>query len=216
MENIYENKELCAKCKGKCCKKGGCQYAPSDFESIKYSYLLEKLKEGYISIVCVLDFAVLGGKVIPKPYLYVKSRNTGRDIIDLVSLRTKCLCLTDSGCMYDFSHRPSGGVNLIPDQNGCYPEKDPMEFIMMWQPHQDVLRKLVRQISGKTVEQKLSEDVQQLFTDLLEKNFNGVDKEELTDVLSNINRYILAFPNEYKKAKAQYNLLRPQNNLRTK
>lgn len=30
----YENKELCAKCGGICCKKSGCDYFVSDFQSM--------------------------------------------------------------------------------------------------------------------------------------------------------------------------------------
>ena len=35
----YENKEICKQCGGYCCKKSGCDYFVSDFESMKLYYL---------------------------------------------------------------------------------------------------------------------------------------------------------------------------------
>ena len=37
----YENKELCKKCGGICCKKSGCDYFVSDFKTINKQSLLE-------------------------------------------------------------------------------------------------------------------------------------------------------------------------------
>ena len=211
MENIYENKEICAKCGGKCCKKGGCQYAPEDFESLKFDYLLGKLQEGYISIVCVLDFEDFRGKIIAHPFLYVKSRNVNRPVIDLLSMRTQCMALTDTGCRYDFKDRPSGGINLIPADNGkgCYHEKDPLEFIKMWQPQQQVLRKLVKRISGKSVEAQLAEDAYHLFQNIFARNFDGVAPEEIKEILRGLNALSLAFPLEYQKANYEHRLMAP-------
>lgn len=212
MENIYENKELCAACGGKCCKMGGCQYAPKDFESLKFDYLLGKLAEGYISIVSVLDFKVYNGKMTAQPFLYVKARNTNRPIIDLLSMRTACMSLTDTGCQYDFEHRPSGGINLIPGENGtCYRETDPMEFIMMWQPQQNVLRKLVKRLTGKSVEAQLKEDAYNLFKDILARKFDGVSEIEITEVLSGLHELSLAFPTEYHKAYNEHKVLFPND-----
>jgi len=212
MEIVYENKEICAKCGGKCCKSGGCQYAPEDFESLKFDYLLAKLQEGYISIVSVLDFQEINGKLIAIPFLYVKARNSGRPIIDLLSMRTACSALTENGCRYDFEHRPSGGVNLIPGENGtCYREKDPLEFINMWQPQQQVLRKLTKRIAGKSVEAQLREDAYHLFKDIFAQKFDGVNVLEIQEVLSGLPELARAFPEEYKKAYAEHNLLFPND-----
>ena len=213
MESIYENPELCAKCGGKCCKKGGCQYAPTDFESLKFDYLLEKLQEGFISIVCALDFIDYKGNLSVQPFLYVKSRNTNRPIIDLLSMRTRCSALTDNGCMYDFNHRPSGGINLIPDPKNCYPKKDPIEFIKMWQPQQQVLKKLVKRITGKSVESQLKEDAYNLFKDILARKFSGIAPEEIQDILAMMPNLATVYPNEFQKAYLERQILFPGDDI---
>lgn len=208
MENKYINEEMCKECGGRCCKKGGCQYAPTDFENLKFNYLLEKLNEGYISIVAALDVNNINGRSYVTPYLYVKSRNVGRPVVDLYSLRTRCSALSDTGCMYDSEHRPSGGLNLIPakDEKGrcCYPEKDPMEFIQMWQPHQNVLRKLIKQLTGKSAEAKLKEDIYNVFLDIFYYRFEGVSKEELREVLNDTLMLQMNFQQEYVNAVTTY------------
>ncbi|MBQ6840744.1 MAG: hypothetical protein IJO63_01330 [Bacilli bacterium] len=213
MENKYENKELCASCGGKCCKKGGCQYAPQDFESLKFDYLLEKLQEGYISIVSVIDFIDFKGKLIANPMLYIKSRNVNRPIVDLISMRTACSALTDTGCRYDFEHRPSGGINLIPSNGpeGCYPEKNPLEFIMMWQSQQQVLRKLIKRITGKSVEAQLAEDAYKLFKDVFARKFDGVAPEEIQEILSMLPNLSLVYPESYHKAYNEHRVMCPND-----
>ncbi|MBE6155673.1 MAG: hypothetical protein E7164_02825 [Firmicutes bacterium] len=199
--NKNENKELCKACGGLCCKKGGCQYSVDDFESLKFEYLYNKLQEGYISIVCALNFQVIKGKPVVNPILYVKARNVNRPIIDLLSMRTKCSALTEEGCLYDYEHRPSGGVNLVPKKNGqCYHEKSPMEYITMWKPYQTILRKLVKKISGKSVENQLKDNAYQLFKDIFNQNFEGVDKMEIKDVLNSLSDLAALYPTEFNRA----------------
>ena len=50
MGKIYINKDLCAKCKGSCCKVSGCMYMPSDFKKMKYLTTKKELSKGNISI----------------------------------------------------------------------------------------------------------------------------------------------------------------------
>lgn len=208
MESKYINEQMCSECKGACCKKGGCQYEPKDFEEIKYNYLLEKLNEGYISIVASLEPYSINGKNIMGTHLYIKSRNVDRPIIDLYSPRTRCKALNSTGCMYDANNRPSGGLNLIPakDEKGkcCYPEKDPMEYIIMWEPYQNILRKLVKHFTGKSVEYQLKEDIYKVFLDVFYIRFDGVSKEEIRNILEDLMMLQIYFPEEYEKAVNTY------------
>lgn len=43
-----ENKDICTKCGGKCCKKSGCDYFVSDFDLINKNRLLEILATGNV------------------------------------------------------------------------------------------------------------------------------------------------------------------------
>lgn len=47
----YENKEICKKCGGFCCKKSGCDYFVSDFGFITKGKIIEALETGNVSIV---------------------------------------------------------------------------------------------------------------------------------------------------------------------
>lgn len=108
MDNKYENKELCLSC-GICCKKCGCDYAPSDFDDLCINSLYEKLIEENILIVSCFNFETLkNGKVIATPFLYLRARNVNRCIVDLFSLKRTCSMLTDKGCFYAIEQRPKG------------------------------------------------------------------------------------------------------------
>lgn len=220
METKFINEEMCAECKGACCKKGGCQYSTTDFDNLKFEYLLQKLNEGYISIVAALDPRTVNGRKIVNTHLYVKSRNEGRPIIDLYSLRTRCSALTDTGCKYDIDSRPSGGINLVPakDENGrcCYPETDPMEYIKMWEPHQKVLRRLVKHFTGKSVEYQLREDIYNVFNDLFYQRFEGVSLEEIHNVLEDQMMLSVYFEDVYIKALNDYIKLNGKHPIRTR
>lgn len=126
-------------------------------------------------------------------------------------MRTKCSVLTENGCMYVFEPRPSGGVNLIPDKNGCYPKKDPMEFIQMWQPKQQVLRKLVKRLTGKLVESKLKEDAYLLFKDIFARKFDGVASEEVQEVISMMPNLGTVYPEEFYKSYRERKVLFPND-----
>lgn len=198
----YLNKELCSECGGKCCKKSGCDYFVSDFEVLTKKYLQEILASGNISIVAALSFSTIaGGKKVCTPFLYLRARNEGRDIVDLFSFKTQCSMLTETGCSYTPEERPSGGINLIPDKKVCRPKEDPIEEILKWESYQGLLSKYVKTATGLSVMEKLRQDVEEMFYKLLIKDFDGVSPVEIADVLSSIDDLYTTFPEEYQKAK---------------
>ena len=198
----YENKEICSICKGKCCKKSGCDYFVSDFDIINKNELIKALETGSISIASAFHFKRVGNKDIVIPILYLRARNTNRGIIDLYSLKTQCSMLKESGCSYDLENRPGGGVNLIPHKNNaCIPLKNPIEEIKKWLPYQNLLSKLVKRYTGKSVEVVIREDVEELFFDILTQNFEGVSEAEIHDITSGISKLIKIYPDCYENAK---------------
>ncbi len=200
MEEL-ENKELCKTC-GRCCKKSGCDYYVEDFENFKINYLEKKLREGNISIVAALHFSIVNGKTVRKPFLYLRARNKHRDVVDLLSLKTTCASLTETGCSYDFEHRPSGGKYLVPRKNGeCISCVDMQAKILEYMPYQDVLAKLVKRFTNKTVMENLRFDVISLFYDIANNNFEDVSKEEIQEVKEGLLPLISAFPVEASIAK---------------
>ncbi len=202
MEVKYENKEICKECGGKCCKKCGCDYLPKDFEDLSTNGLLERITGGGdISIISTLNISILpNGKKVIDSILLLRERNINRPIVDLLSYKTSCASLTEQGCKYDFEHRPSGGKNLIPRENGkCY-DPTSLNKVEVWLSYQKVLQRVVKRITGKTVEECLKEDVINLFMDFMLDNTSGVSDNELQEIVILIPHLIQAFPEEYQLA----------------
>lgn len=197
----YENKELCKKCGGICCKKSGCDYFVSDFKTINKQSLLEILDSGNVSIVSTFFFETLNnGNKIAVPFLYLRARNKDRGIVDLFSMKKECSMLTETGCKYDINNRPGGGVNLIPTENACVPLLDPLEEMSKWKSYQGLLSKLVRRYTGKSVDTVIKEDVEEVMYQVMTDQFNGISKREIIDIKKSILNLIECFKEEYLKA----------------
>ncbi len=205
MEQVKnEDLDICRECGGMCCKKSGCDYGIDDFSDRTMNGLLETLAVGDKSIVAMINFQTLAnGNFIAVPFLYLRARNCDRDIIDLISMKTTCSMLTDNGCSHDYDHRPFGGRNLIPRRKSdgpCRPDVNPLDKIMEWEPYQKQLRKIVKRYTGKSVEEKIREDVEQLFYDVIAHNVKGVHKREIEDLEGFIPLLVRAYPKERENA----------------
>ena len=205
----HENKNICSKCGGRCCKKSGCDYSADDFDNCSYNNLVKELSKGDKSIVCFMKFKEdSSGNITYEPFLYLRARNNDRDIVDLVSIKTGCSLLLPNGCSFDYKHRPMGGRNLKPvdpNEGSCMPLKNPMDIVNTWRPHQKTLKRLIINFSKKNIDVKIREDVENLFYDVLSENFNGISPMELEDIKGFIPLLIKAFPDELKNASIRYN-----------
>lgn len=196
MDKVLEDKNLCKVCGGRCCKKSGCDYSAFDFLNIKREVILKILETGEVSVVATFDFKkVRHGKLIATPFLYLRARNKGRDVIDLLSIKTGCLMLTDEGCSYNFQNRPTGGVNLVPMANGkCYPDKNPLEIVETWKPYQKLLGQMVKRFSGYSVDQKIRLDFMQLLAEIDNGKLDEVDELEKKDMQGFLPLLAMAYP----------------------
>lgn len=206
MEKL-EDRDLCKECGGFCCKKCGCDYFVSDFDNMKIDYLEKVLSTNRVSVVAALDFwRTRNDKLICEPTLYLRARNINRGEIDLLSFKTTCASLEEDGCYYDLESRPSGGASLIPMPNRkCYTRVDREKELKKWIPYQGVLHKLVKRHTGKTVDNKLKEDVENLLCNLLSQNVTGVSPMEIADVLQMLPSLCEAYPLEYQRAYEKFN-----------
>ncbi len=199
----YENKDICRVCKKKCCKKCGCDYYVEDFEVINKESMIKILDTGNVSVVSSMVIKDLKKEERTiTPFLYLRARNVGRDVIDLLSLKRQCLMLKKDGCSYSLKDRPSGGVNFIPQEDfKCKRCDDPLEEIRKWEPYQNLLYKMVRRYAHMSVDERFKLDVLNLFVDILNENFEGVVEEEIKDVLSCLTNLSMCFPEEFECAK---------------
>lgn len=201
--NNFENREFCRQCGGYCCKKSGCDYWVDDFDDKTYNGLLEVLATGNISIFSLLKFQKLkNGKLVAIPFLGLRARNTDRDIVDLLSIKTTCSMLREDGCTYSLEDRPSGGVNLIPGESKyhCRPFKKPLDEMVKWNSYQKQLRKIVKKYTGMSVEDKLREDVENLFVAVFNGELENAAYEEQQDINGLLPMLKEVYPNEYQRA----------------
>lgn len=117
------------------------------------------------------------------PILLLRERNKNRLIVDLLSLKTTCASLLKVGCKCDREHRPSVGILIPMENNKCYNENPDLK-IQEWISYQKILERVVKRITAKSSKECLREDVQNLFIDCLECNYDGVSKLELEEIAS--------------------------------
>lgn len=210
---INENTEVCKNCGGRCCKKSGCDYWPSDLPDKTYKGILKFLENGKVSIVAMMNFKRINGKLCNFPFLYLRERNTGRDIVDLLSMKTPCSNLTEHGCSYTYEERPSGGKNLTPSKDGlCYPKEDNLQKVLEWSPYQKQLEKIVKRYTGLSIDKKIKEDVVTLLTDIKEENFKNVSELEIIDVKRMLPMLIECYKEQAEQVLNNSNKLLVKNN----
>lgn len=215
-KNEYLNYELCKKCGGKCCKMSACMFFVDDFESMKLDYLESILDTGRISIKSSLDFkSSPKGEIVVVPKLYLIARSIDRDVIDLVSIPNTCANLEESGCYFSEEERPSGGLYLIPKENGkCHSLFNGEDVIKKYEPYQKVLQRIIKRRTGLSVYAKISEDIENLFYDLLS---GKIDKELYDDIFGDIHELLIKIYNkEYLRACAKYRKENPMLLLKRK
>ena len=210
---INENTEVCKNCGGRCCKKSGCDYWPSDLPDKTYKGILKFLENGKVSIVAMMNFKRINGKLCNFPFLYLRGRNTGRDVVDLLSMKTPCSNLTEHGCSYTYEERPSGGKNLTPSKDGlCYPKEDNLQKVLEWSPYQKQLEKIVKRYTGLSIDNKIKEDVVALLADIKEENFKNVSELEIIDVKRMLPMLIECYKEQAEQVLNNSNKLLVKNN----
>ena len=135
-----ENKEICSKCKGKCCKTMGCHYSPKDFEEISFEYLMSQIDKGYISIDWWEGNPFKDDRNIHRAF-FLRVRNVESPIVD-PSWGGVCILLTEDGCPLSFEERPKGARLLISSANKCKSLYTKENCCIDWIKYHDILEDL--------------------------------------------------------------------------
>lgn len=147
-----ENREVCSKCQGKCCKTMGCHYSPRDFEKITKETLRDFIKQGFVSIDWWEGDVLDTYERYRSCYLRIRNRDIFNEtklapIVD-PSYGGKCMLLTENGCLLKFEDRPMGGRNLIPkskDEKYCQTTYSKKDAAIEWYPYNDILEELIEE-----------------------------------------------------------------------
>ncbi len=159
-EERIENVEVCAKCRGRCCRRAPCHYSPNDLDDLSYdgikNFIMEK---GYVSIIKIRQFDYYD-EFIDQPFYYIlRIRKIGAPVSVRMEKRgygSPCMLLTPDGCKLPYEERPRGARMLVPDKNGrCKQKYDLEECIHSWRPYQKTLRKLYRHFRVKKIVQSI-------------------------------------------------------------
>lgn len=134
----YENKSLCTKCGGQCCKNDPCFFMPEDFDDLSVDGLLRELKDK--DYLCILLDKV--------PRITMRSSKWAKIVDPLLTDKTNvCMLLTPTGCPFSYDERPTGGKMLVPDPNGCCTSKITLDNIRLaWAPYMPVLLQVIARL----------------------------------------------------------------------
>lgn len=193
MNQIYIDEDLCSKCKGKCCKRSGCTFLPEDFDKLTYDYLMNEIKTKPISISAIIYMKKVGNQNMYYPILVPRIKNNNRESIDLISYKSGCSILTDKGCPLE--KKPSMALSLKPERDGnCIQTISQIQIIKKWMKHQAVLEKIVKELTGMSLEERIHYEFQLLdeFLINLSPAQKYIDQEvyELLDMRKLVNERI--------------------------
>lgn len=202
MKKGFENRSICAKCGGLCCKRSGCSYYVSDIKEMTVEYIIKMLDSGQTSVAGNILFKKNNeGKIYSEYYLFLRTRNINREAIDLYSLNTACALLKEDGCPFTFAERPSSAKMLKPKRNHkCQNKGDNKKELDNWLRVQDILEEVVLRYAGIRAQEIISQDVENLFYDLEMQNFEYVTKEEVEDFRGIYINLVQCYPKEFYNA----------------
>lgn len=179
----YEDKIMCAKCGGSCCKFMGCIYSLRQFfdsrkESLTTKKINEILKQGNVSIAGqpINNFCGDNWTFI----LYLKARDDEADVVDILGKGGPCVNLSDSGCKLEKSKRPLYGKTVKPTKVGGPCEQTALgeSFVYDCLLFHDKLAEILEKYTGMEAEVYLLDRLTEDSKYLGEKIKN---KEKLTD-----------------------------------
>jgi len=139
-----EDKEVCRKCGGVCCKQSGGLVFPSDAlsvgESDIRSFLFENINNGKYSVDAFIDDQK------GKSGYYIRMRQITDSGAFNPGTKGTCSFLNENGCSFDYNNRPKGCRDLIPSPPDCYfPDGLSLtECVDAWKHYSNIIEEVIR------------------------------------------------------------------------
>lgn len=150
---MFENKEICSKCGGQCCKSMPGIFSPDDFEEVSINTLLPLLKTGKYTF----ESQFFKNKCVyflrPSVRNFEGCIRSGRS-----SFYTSgsCTFLTDLGCELSAEKRPYECKNLEPNNNKDQKCKfhgiNNDKTILKWNKYQDLIEEILHKYEKEIFE----------------------------------------------------------------
>lgn len=173
--NPYLNHNICEKCGGKCCQRGGCGLMPCDVSEMSVAGIRRMLDTGNYSITFFC--AGLEGEILPIPIINAREVNAGR--VNNSIIRKPCALQGQKGCKLSDDERPTMGLLYIPNAKGhCRILVDAMEAFMEWFPYKTIMDEVVFEETGKSSEELFYSGCVQAAMEIRQKLDMGVELTE--------------------------------------
>lgn len=145
------DKEMCAKCGGRCCKRMGCHFRPQDFKNLTAQSLIDFIDESQCVSIDWWEGNPLdeNDESIERTY-FLRVRNKDGRIVEGAWVG-ECKLLETNGCPLSDEYRPHGGYTLVPAKDAdseCVSEYTKQQCVTEWLQYQDVLREVVEHYGG--------------------------------------------------------------------
>ncbi|MDO4975576.1 MAG: hypothetical protein Q4E61_04615 [Alphaproteobacteria bacterium] len=123
------NKDICASCRGKCCKATGCGLMPCDIVDKTPAGIQRLLDSGRYSISFFLDFIDMKLEVIPT----MMSREINSSRIQFGFIHNQCSLLGPKGCSLSDDERPTQGLLFVPQMEAnCELQLNSQTVVTEW------------------------------------------------------------------------------------
>ena len=168
--------------------------------------LKKELDKETISITSIFEKSYVKNRSIINPILFLRVRNRKRGIVDLFSEKTRCSLLTPDGCPYSFEERPLGAIMLLPSYKNGKLACESLELsneiaLENWKKHQEALKKLVEYYTGKSVNERLKEEIKNAIGLLAMSIRNNRELQErqlqVLEAIQYLNQELVEDTNEY-------------------
>lgn len=169
----YINHSVCDKCKGRCCKDGGCQLMTCDVPEMTVQGIIQLLNTGKYSIVFAFyKFEVDEAIIMPT----IQARELACGKVNKHVLRRPCSLQGANGCTFSDDDRPTGGILFAPGpspNNNCKFLIDYETLVMDWLPQKQILDEVVLLETGKTTEELFVEGCEEDLEEILDTVAKG-------------------------------------------
>lgn len=173
--NPYLNHNICEKCGGKCCQRGGCGLMTCDVPEMSVDGVRKMLDTGKYSITffCAAD----GNEFIPIPIINAREVDAGR--VNNSIIRRPCALQGEKGCEFSDDERPTMGLLYIPIAKGdCRMLVDAMDACLEWYPYKAIMDEVVLEETGKSSEELFYSGCVQAAMEIRQKLDMGVELTE--------------------------------------
>lgn len=141
-----ENKEICKKCGGLCCKKMPGIFSPSQFKKTMFDSLIKGFESKNLAIDWYEESPFDSENDQIDQVCFIRPRIENHNNLFDPAWGGECSLLTKNGCKLNFKKRPHQCQSLVPFEKLCFSENskitnkfDKAYYAKKWFPYQEII-----------------------------------------------------------------------------